>query len=722
MTPAEAYHVLQLEPGAGREQIEQHHAEQKQILREKRARAQAPGLKAHIQQGLARVDTAREVLLHRLDLSSGAARSRRGGGQDSPAGPAARGGRSVTAADVDAVVDRLPRRLSRHTEGLARALLAGLAGAGTGAALISLSVVSADNRAMVVEGCSLVGLIPGLLWWRATVGRMRRDEWVKVREALTRGETRPVAWQRSALRLALALLLLLAAGVGYRRWTPAFPPASEELVAGPGRDDADRAGVSEPGPVAAAREPRTATPGAPGREDSGLANAGSEGGEARMRPEILASRAPPKPSAAETGEPGPEPTFASPPSSAPAGANAAETTPQGVAAAPPALGPRLPEKSASGEKAQVPEDRPARVPGTTGMSPAAALAAAGGSGARADPASASLPSSAPPRAGGGSDPEGPAWRRSAAVARAEAAQASEGDTAATRAGLARAYHAWAAELRAAKQSGLALYALDRAAAAGGADAALAATLRREFTAAHALVVEQSPPRVRIAPESGWPGATAEAEAWGAALDRSLQDSLDSALPPLVVLAPTERETGRDPSRPRLVLCVEAAATEEPGTTVASEDPLLDVVSASSSPGTRRLTLSAAVVLTRGDRVEDEEDEVLVKVTTTRSLGSARADELTETERDALRAALAEELQVRLRARRFELLTNLADATLALAQGRRAALSGEEPEAPGNLEWGWFAIWTEAGLPLPQHEAERAARLALALPEAVATGP
>lgn len=723
MTPAEAYHVLQLEPGAGREQIERHHAEQKQILREKRAKAHAPGLKAHIQQGLSRLDTAREVLIHREDVASGLARSRREGSANSLASPAAREVRSVTAADVDAAVDRLPRRLNRHAEGLVYALLALLAGAAVGAILVLFSVGSADRRALWVGGGGLVGLVPGILWWRATVGRLRRDEWVKVREALARGEERPVAWRRPVRRLALALLLLLAGGVGYRRWTPAaWPNSGEPALARVGRlreeapaadDDAGGSGGDDRGagtaPVSLTREAPVGAVGTDGKQpvEHGPAETPSS---APRRSAMPAGTVLGESQAAQASSAG---TWAE-------GAGAAEMRAATGAAAPEIPG-RAEEGRASAEKAKreigdsAPEERVDTLSRETapGRTPTSALLARLPYGDRAPANRESGPtfSSDRPLAGGGRS------MPPAAVAgvHAEAAHGGGAESEKSRASQGRTFHARAVGLREAKRPGLALFALEQARVAGRADTALAASLRQEFTDAQALTVWQAPPRAQGAEGSDPPREAANLAAVATNLNEALRDSLVPVLPALVTLERAEGAFVPAPQQPRLLLRVEAGITtdgEDSG-----EESDAEGSRAVRSAGTQARTLQAQVVLVSRELAGGE--ALLMEVTASRS-GGPKTRSTTE-EEAAIWAAMQAEIRGQLQGRRREVLTKLAAATLSVVRAQRGAAEGNAEETQGELEWGWFAVWTEAGLSLPQHEAERAARRALALPEAVAVG-
>ena len=729
MTPAEAYHVLQLEPGAGREQIERQHAEQKQILREKRAKAQAPGLKAHIQQGLSRLDTAREVLIHREDVASGLARSRRGGSADSRASLAARRVRSVTAADVDAAVDRLPRRLSRQAEGLACALLALLAGAGAGAILVLVSIGSADHRALWVGGGGLVGLVPGTLWWRATVVRLRREEWVKVREALAQGEERPVAGRRPVRRLALVLLFLLAGGVSYRRWTPAaWPSSGEQALARVGRvrEEALAAdeGAGGNGSVAEDRAPGDApvpiVREAPGRAAETTGKEPTAGDPAATLPSsprrsalpagAIASKSPVAPAslAPSLGETAVSPGKG-PPTGMPAAAGTASTE-----IPDPAAEDRAPTEKTKRERAESPsaERADSLSPGhVAGPIPASARLArvpdrdrARGSqeGARGNSPETHAEGGgrAEPLAAGGGVPMGSARR-------------GEGAPAESRAGQARAFHARAVKLQEAKRPGLALFALDQARAAGRADDTLAANLRQEFTDARAVTVWQAPPHARAADGSDPPQDSATV---AAALDEALRDSLVPVLPAVLTLERAEGALGSAPRQPLLRLRVETGAKTHGENTAAEWD-----VEGSNAPqptGQRRRTLRAQVVLISRELAAGE--AVLLEITASQLRGpEARS---TAEEEAASWAALQAELRGQLQQRRLELLTKLAEATLSVMQAQRGAAEDDAQEMRGDLEWGWFAVWTEAGLPLPQHEAERAARQALALPEAADVGP
>lgn len=727
MTPAEAYHVLQLEPGAGREQIEQSYAEQTQVFKEKRAKAPSPGHKAHFQQGLARLTAARDVLIQREDVAAGAVRRRRGAAAGRAAGSAEAEARVVTAAEVDAATDRLPRRLNRHMDGAFFALLATLAGGLAGALAFGLFAEDAGRRALFVGSGLGVGLVPGIFWWRATVQRVRRAEWIRVREALERGETLTVAWRRQALRLAAVLLLFLGFGVGYRQWSrwPTLRPEEDAGMptAGGGeplaaRRDSGAPARTKDAPVTSPSSDRSLRAASPAREPARPDDTRVD--REQMRDQETASAFRPRaeaPTAIRPEDPG------SPPITLPA----RQTNPSA----------REANQVAARESAKA-EERPARAPtaGATaspkpvtdeaasssapGLAGATSVAAqrdarmaAGGSPAR-DQATASAPGR-PRRAA-------QALTVPPDVAQAEAARASGGNPAAIQARLAKAYRAWAEGLREAGQPGLALFALDQAKAAGLADEEdLAATLRKEFTQTNALTVWLTPPELGAAKTEAVP-AEETLEAVATELDHALHETLAPALPAVVALRPADAKTAETAARgPRLVLRVEVPATENapPASAETPRDGTPGEASASTEPLPRRLR--ASVVWVNGAEAETEGSAegiatVLLSVhAELRADSGARAPSHAE-ETDAW-AAASSELRARLRAGMPELCARLAEAALVVMQWRRAAAAGDAGELPGDLEWGWFAVWAEAGLVLPQGDAELAARRALALPEA-----
>lgn len=306
----------------------------------------------------------------------------------------------------------------------------------------------------------------------------------------------------------------------------------------------------------------------------------------------------------------------------------------------------------------------------------------------------------------------------AAVARvrAEAAQGGAGESEKSRAGQGRAFHARAVGLREAKRPGLALFALEQARAAGRADPALAASLRQEFSAAQALTVWQTPPRVQGAEGSDPLPDAANLAAVATILDEVLTDSLVPVLPALVTLERAEGAFVPAPPPLRLLLRVEAGTTTDGEDSAGESDA--EGNRAARSAGTRTRTLLAQVVLVSRELAGGE--ALLMDLTASRSGG---LETMTTVEEEAaIWAAMQGEIRAQLQGRRRELLTKLAAATLSVVQARRGAAEGNAEETQGELEWGWFAVWTEAGLALPQYEAERSARRALALPEAVAVAP
>ncbi len=725
MTPAEAYHVLQLEPGAGREQIEQSYAEQTRVFKEKRAKAPSPGHKAHFQQGLARLTAAHDVLIQREDAAAGAARRRQGAAAGRTAGPAEAEARVVTAAEVDAAADRLPRRLNRHMDGGFFALLATLAGGLAGALTFGLFAEDAGRRALFVGSGLGVGLVPGIFWWRATVQRLRRAEWIRLREALERGETLTVAWRRQALRLATVLLLFLGFSVGYRQWSrwPTLRPEEDAGMptAGGGeplaarRDSGVPARINDGAVVSPSpdRSPRAASP---AREPARPADTRVD--HERPRDQETASAFRPKaeaPTAIRPEDPG-SPSIPPP---------ARQTNP-----------PAREANQVAARESVKTDERPARAPtagATASPTPVTDEAVAGLVGE---------PSAAAQRdarmAGGGSPARDQATATASApgrprrvaqilavppdVAQAEAARASGGNPAAIRARLAKAYRAWAKRLREAGQPGLALFALDQAKAAGLADEEdLAATLRKEFTQTHALTVWLTPPQLgAVETEAALAAETLEAVA--TELDHALHETLAPALPAVVALRAADARTVEVAARgPRLVLRVEAPVAENapPASAETPRDGTPGEASASTEPLPRRLR--ASVVWVNGVEAQtegntEENAAVLLSVhAELRADPGARAPSQAE-EADAW-AAAGSELRARLRAGMPELVARLAEAALAVMQARRAAAAGDAGELPGDLAWGWFSVWAEAGLVLPQGDAELAARRALALPEA-----
>lgn len=709
MTPAEAYHVLQLEPGASRDQIEQQYAEQQRVLREKRAKSPAPGLKAHYQQSLAKLTAARDLLVGRDEAARGLQRRRAEAGEPRAAGAGREAGgnssvgRKLTPADVDAEIDRLPRRLDRHLEGAFRALAVA-----SGAAIVGIGpvwlwvgrdelVARTGLQIGLLVGWLLLGVGPAVAWWRLVVRRQRQEHWGPLREAMERREAYPIRWRRHGPKAVILLLLLLAIPFGLRRGSGGV--IIEENVVR----------AAEAGALRAADGEASDPPGQPRLEEtrSEAAELASDASVADLGRDDWAEKVP-----AAAGNQLP---LAQPPD--PVVVPAALTgTPEPIRGPAAAVSPGdLNRENLAGKS---PSTRPLDIPPSDGTAPPAdptspradsgktAVSAVdrdrapkrgepvGTQVKESDPTGAAAPGSTGPMVASRASEEragrvaSSALPRRPEIAQAERARSRGAEASHARSELAAAYGTWAQALREANAPGLALYALHRAAAEGRSAPAQAAELRREFSARNQLTLTWA------RGDSAGVGSSAEASPTAeirTAVQAAVETVLASAPPGLLTVA----VTGAGPAAVGSADAVPPgeASPRAPG---AARDPQL------------RLTLT-------------ERAEALVAdvawVNSERSGEAVPLLQLTLPRGNA--GDLVEWVEREMAGRREALLERLAELAWATIAERRRRARGESVEDEADLAWGWFAVWKEAGLAVPQAQAEQTARRALALPEALA---